>query len=136
MMDAPTRTKRILLVDDDIHIRLLLSEELEEDGYNVSIASNGKEALSMLAGSEKPDLVILDLRMPKMHGLETIGYMLKLKFGLPIIIYTAYGNYRNDPVSKAADAYVVKSSDLSELKNRVHELANVPMGHDSENRMH
>lgn len=116
--------KRILLVDDDIRIQRLLAEELEEDGYRISTARNGKDALSFLTTvSEKPDLVILDLRMPKMNGLETIGLMLKLKLNIPVIIFSAYSSYRNDPLSMAADAYVVKSSDLSELKVKIHELA-------------
>jgi DNA-binding response OmpR family regulator len=115
--------KRILLVDDDIRIQRLLREELKDDGYQVSTASNGKDALSLLTTDpERPDLVILDLRMPKMDGLETIGLMLKLKLNLPVIIFSAYSSYRNDPLSMAADAYVVKSSDLSELKARIHEL--------------
>lgn len=64
----------ILFVDDGIRIQRLLLEKPEEDGYHVSIASHGKEALSLLtSGSERPDLVILDLRMPKMNGFETIG---------------------------------------------------------------
>lgn len=114
--------KRILLVDDDAHIRELLTEELQEDGYAVSAANNGMEALSLLKGEEKPDLVILDLRMPKMDGLETIGSMVKLKLEVPIIIHTAYSSYRNDYLSMVADAYVVKTSDLTELKKKVHEL--------------
>jgi two-component system, response regulator, stage 0 sporulation protein F len=116
--------KRILLVDDDVRIQRLLAEELEEDGYRISTARNGKDALSLLTtDSERPDLVILDLRMPKMNGLETIGLMLKLKLNIPVIIFSAYSSYRNDSLAMAADAYVVKSSDLSELKVKIHELA-------------
>jgi CheY-like chemotaxis protein len=114
--------KRILIADDDIRIQHLLMEELREGGYHVSIASNGKEALLQLLGTERTDLLILDLRMPVMDGLETMGHILKLRLGLPIIIYTAYGSYRNDPLAASADAYVVKSSDLSELKGRIHDL--------------
>jgi DNA-binding response OmpR family regulator len=115
--------KRILLIDDDIRIQRLLTEELEEDGYKISIASNGKDALSLLTTvPERPDLVIMDLRMPKMDGLETIGFMIKLKLNLPVIIFSAYSSYRTDPLSMAADAYVVKSFDLSELKVKIREL--------------
>ena len=115
--------KRVLVVDDDIRIQQLIMEELKEDGYHVSIASNGNEALSILTTDpEGPDLVILDLRMPKMDGLETIGFMLKLKLNIPVIIFSAYSSYRNYPLAKAADAYVVKSSDLSDLKVKIHEL--------------
>lgn len=114
--------KKILIVDDDARIRQLLSEELEDEGYHVSTVSNGREAISHLSLREKPDLIILDLRMPGLNGLDTIGFLLKLKLDLPMIIYSAYGSYINDSLAMAADAYVVKSSDLSELKNRVSEL--------------
>jgi CheY-like chemotaxis protein len=115
--------KRVLVVDDDTNIQQLLMEELKEDGYHVSIASNGNEALSILTTDPgRPDLIILDLRMPKMDGLETIGFMLKLKLNIPVIIFSAYSSYRNDPLAKAADAYVMKSSDLSDLKVKIHEL--------------
>lgn len=115
--------KRILLVDDDTRILRLLTEELEEDGYTISTASNGKDALSLLTTeSERPDLVILDLRMPKMDGLETMGFIFKLKLNVPVIIFSAYSGYRNDALAMAADAYVVKSFDLSELKGKIHAL--------------
>jgi CheY-like chemotaxis protein len=115
--------KRILLVDDDIRIQRLLMEELEEDGYQVSTASNGNDALYLLTSNhERPDLIIMDIRMPKMNGLETIGFMLKLKLNLPMIIFSAYSSYRNDPLAMAADAYVVKSPDLSELKTTIQTL--------------
>jgi two-component system, response regulator, stage 0 sporulation protein F len=116
--------KRILLVDDDKSIQRLLMEELEEEEYKISTASNGKEALSLLTNeSERPDLVILDLRMPGMDGFETLGFIFKLKLNIPVIIFSAYGSYRNDPLVMEADAYVVKSYDLSELKVKIHELA-------------
>ena len=115
--------KKILVVDDDKRIQRLLKDELEDDGHHVSIVSNGKEAISLLRnGHKKPDLFILDLRMPGMNGLETMTLMLKLKFELPVIIFSAYRSYINDPIAMAADAYVVKSSDLSELKKKVYEL--------------
>jgi DNA-binding NtrC family response regulator len=118
--------KKILVVDDDVHIRHLLREELSEVGYRVETASNGKEALERLTGSDRPDLVILDLRMQGMNGLDTIGFLLKLRLGMPMIIYSSYGNHMNDSLAMAADAFVVKSSDLSELKNKVHDLAGHP----------
>jgi CheY-like chemotaxis protein len=115
--------KSVLVVDDDILIQRLLREELEEDGYAVSTVSNGREALSALKdGFHKPDVVILDLRMPSMDGLETMGHILKLRYELPVIIFSAYTSYRDDPLGRSADAYVVKSSDFSELKKKVQEL--------------
>jgi CheY-like chemotaxis protein len=122
--------KKILVVDDDKHIRQLLTEELEDEGYQVVTASNGHEAISSVLRSEHPDLMIMDLRMPKMDGLDTIGNMLKLKIDVPVIIYTAYLSYKKNYLAMAADAYVMKSSDLTELKDKVHQLINA---HDKDN---
>jgi len=114
--------KKILLVDDDIRIQRLLCEELEEDGYQISIASNGKDALAILKNPEKPDLVILDLRMPQLSGFETMKFISKLTIKIPVIIFSAYGAFRNDPLAMKADAYIVKSSDMTELKQKIHDL--------------
>lgn len=116
--------KRILLVEDDKNVRRLLKEELNDEGYSISEASNGKEALSMLKrkDNEKPDLIILDLRMPKMDGFETMGHILKSRQNTPVIIHTAYSSYKNDVMVMAADAYVEKSHDLTELRNVIKEL--------------
>ena len=113
--------KTILVVDDDEAIRTLLQEELEEEGYKVLIATNARDALKMVA-SEALDLVVLDIRMPGMDGLEALPRILGLKEGLPVIMNTAYSQYQDSFMSWAADAYVVKSSDLTELKEKVKEL--------------
>ncbi len=113
--------KTILVVDDDEPIRNLLTEELTEDGYRVITASNARDALKLVE-NEPLDLVILDIRMPGMDGLEALPRILGLKEGLPVILNTAYSQYKESFMSWAADAYVVKSSDLSELKAKVKEL--------------
>ena len=113
--------KTILVVDDDEAIRTLLQEELSDEGYRVLIAGNAREALKKV--QEKAlDLVILDIRMPGMDGLEALPRILGLKEDLPVILNTAYTQYRESFMSWAADAYVVKSSDLSELKAKVKNL--------------
>ncbi len=118
---------RILIVEDDIHLQLLLKDELHEDGHEIITAANGREALDVLNGnrSERPDLIIMDVRMPKMDGLETMGYLLKSRQNTPVIIYSAYASYRHDVMAMAADAYVVKSHDITELKTKIHELLHV-----------
>jgi DNA-binding response OmpR family regulator len=113
--------KTILVVDDDEPIRILLTEELTEDGYRVITASNARDALKLVE-NESLDLVILDIRMPGMDGLEALPRILGMKEGLPVILNTAYSQYKESFMSWAADAYVVKSSDLSELKAKVKEL--------------
>ena len=70
--------KTILVVDDDEAIRTLLQEELEEEGYKVLIATNARDALKMVA-SEALDLVILDIRMPGMDGLEALPRILGIR---------------------------------------------------------
>jgi len=115
--------KTILVVDDDEAIRTLLQEELEDEGYKVLIATNARDALKMVA-AEPLDLVILDIRMPGMDGLEALPRILGIKEGLPVIMNTAYSQYQDSFMSWAADAYVVKSSDLTELKEKIKELVN------------
>ncbi len=113
--------KTILVVDDDEAIRTLLQEELEEEGYKVIIATNARDALKIVE-KDPLDLVILDIRMPGMDGLEALPRILGLKEGLPVILNTAYTQYQESFMSWAADAYVVKSSDLTELKEKIKEL--------------
>jgi DNA-binding response OmpR family regulator len=116
--------KRILLVEDDEHIQFLIREELVENGYEVAIASDGVEAMKMLQaeGAPSPDLIILDIRMPKMDGFETMGHILKSKIDSPIIIHSAYSGYKNHPLTMAADAYVVKSHNFTQLNETISEL--------------
>jgi DNA-binding response OmpR family regulator len=113
--------KKILLVEDEESLRLLYEEELKAEGYEVVTAGNGKEALRQLEGI-KPDLIILDIVMPVMDGMETLGRIMGKKRNIPIIIHTSYPGYREDFMSWAADAYVAKSSDLRELKETVRDL--------------
>ncbi len=115
--------KRILVVDDEEAIRTLLQEELQDEGYEVMIATNARDALKMVQ-TETLDLVILDIRMPGMDGLEALPRILGLKEGLPVILNSAYTQFQESFMSWAADAYVVKSSDLTELKAKVKELVN------------
>jgi CheY-like chemotaxis protein len=113
--------KTIMVVDDDEAIRTLLTEELTDEGYHVISATNARDALKMVE-TEPMDLVILDIRMPGMDGLEALPRILGLKEGLPVILNTAYTQYQESFMSWAADAYVVKSSDLTELKDKIQEL--------------
>jgi len=112
---------KILIVDDEENIRLLYEQELTEDGYHIVMAADGKECLKKIR-AEKPDLVILDIRMPKMDGLEAIGKIIELNKNIPIILNTAYSTYKDDFMSWAADAYVVKSFDLAELKSTIRDI--------------
>ena len=110
--------KRILLVDDEEGIQLLYREEFEEEGYNVTTASNGEEALEKFT-KEPPDLVILDINMPDMNGIEVLRHMKEINSDLPVILSSAYQEYKQDFGSWASEDYIVKSANMNELKNAV-----------------
>src|SRR5512136_2367868 len=110
--------KKILVVEDEEGLRLLYEEELTAEGYEVLTAKNGREAVQQLEEG-KPDLIILDIVMPVMDGMEALGRIVGKERKIPIVINTSYPGYREDFMSWAADAYVMKSSDLGELKEKV-----------------
>jgi DNA-binding response OmpR family regulator len=112
---------RILIVDDDENISALYEEELKEDNYEVAVASNGKESLEMLKTFE-PDLIVMDIRMPEMDGIEALGKIIAMHKSVPIILNSAYSSYKDDFRSWGADAYVVKSSDTGVLKEKIKEI--------------
>ncbi|HDM32571.1 MAG TPA: response regulator [Deltaproteobacteria bacterium] len=109
---------KILVVDDEEHIRLLFREELEDEGYEVALASDGLGIKDRI-DNEDPDVVILDIKMVDSNGLDVLQEIRNNYYNLPVILCSAYGNYRVDLKSIAADAYVVKSSDLRELKDKI-----------------
>jgi CheY-like chemotaxis protein len=113
--------KRILVVDDEEAIRLLYKEELTEAGYHVDLAGDGLEALRKLEQA-RPDLMTIDLRMPGMDGIELLSRVRATYRDLPIIICTAYGDFKSDFGTWASDAFLTKSSDLQELKAKIGEL--------------
>ena len=113
---------KLLIVDDDTNIQRLYKEELEEEGYDVVIASTGKDALEMFK-KENPDIVTLDILMPDIDGISLLRKMKEQRPDIPIIMSTAY-DYRDDFAVWASEAYIVKSSDLSELKNTIKKLIN------------
>jgi DNA-binding response OmpR family regulator len=113
---------KILIVDDDPHIRTLYKEELLDEGYEVVLANSGKEALELFE-KEKFDLVTLDILMPGMDGIEVLRKMKEKNPTLPVIMSTAY-DYRDDFSVWASEAYVVKSADMAELKSTIKKLLN------------
>ncbi len=113
---------KILIVDDDLNIRRFYKEELEEEEYEVVIAGTGKDALEMFE-KENPDLVTLDILMPDIDGISLLRKMKEQRPDIPIIISTAY-DYRDDFAIWASEAYIVKSSDLSELKRTIKKFIN------------
>jgi CheY-like chemotaxis protein len=113
--------KKILIVDDEESIRFLYKEELEDEGFEVELANNGEEALEKLP-LFKPDLITLDIKMPVMDGIETLKRIREIERRLPVILCSAYGEYKQDLTTWASDAYVVKCADLTELKTTIRRL--------------
>jgi CheY-like chemotaxis protein len=113
--------KKILVVDDEENIRELYKEEFEELGYAVTTVADGVEALKAMDAA-RFDLVTLDMRMPDMDGIEALRKMKEKDSTLPVIICTAYEEYKHDFGSWCSDAYVVKSADTALLRDTVKKI--------------
>lgn len=109
---------RLLIVDDERDIRHLYAAELEDEGYEVESAGSGTEAAEKL-NHQNFDLVVLDIQMKGESGLQLLQKIVKERTDLPVILCTAFSCYKEDFSSWLADGYVVKSSDLSELKREI-----------------
>lgn len=114
----------ILVVESDRNHLLLIEQELLSEGYIIVTAKDGCEALQKV-NEHPPDLVVMDIVLPDMDGIELIDRILTERWGLPIIINTAYSSYMDNFMVWLADAYIIKSSDLSELKNTIRKLLEV-----------
>jgi len=117
---------RVLVVDDEQEIRDLLQRFLTQEGYEVVLASNGKEALE-LAEREEPQVILLDIKMPGLDGIKTCR---RLKKGegtrhIPIIVATAFKDRLLEALDAGADDFVVKPFHLAELSVRVRSILRV-----------
>lgn len=110
--------KKILIVDDEEVIRILYAEELEEEGYEVVTAESGHGLIEIIELG-KPDLVVLDIKMAEHDGLDLLQDIRKDFYNIPVVLCSAYSSFKGDLKSIAADYYVVKSADLSELKQKI-----------------
>jgi two-component system response regulator (stage 0 sporulation protein F) len=113
--------KKILVVDDEENIRELYREEFEEMGFEVTTIPDAVQALALM-DAKKFDLVTLDMRMPNMDGIEALRKMKEKNSALPVIICTAYEEYKQDFGSWSSDAYVVKSADMTLLRDTVKKI--------------
>lgn len=120
--------KTILVVEDEKNLRTLYSQELEALGYQVIAAADGRAAREQ-ARNRQVDLAIVDIKLNGENGLEVVRDLMQENRNLKIILNSAYSTYMSDFTSWSADAYLVKSSDLSQLKMKVRELTAQENGH-------
>jgi DNA-binding NtrC family response regulator len=109
---------RLLVVDDEANIRLLYKEELAEEGYEVVTAASISEATEKLREGTF-DLVVLDIKLKNESGIELLQQLVKERHNMPVILCSAFSCYKDDFSAWLADGYVVKSGDLTELKNEI-----------------
>lgn len=112
---------KILCVDDEPALLRVYQEELSEEGHEIIVARDGKEALALLS-AENPHIVILDIRMPEMDGLEALVALLGKNHTIPVILHSAYPEYKDCFITGGAEAFVLKHSDLTELKRTIRNI--------------
>jgi DNA-binding response OmpR family regulator len=112
--------QRLLIVEDDPNLRLLYEDEFAEDGYAVTLAASGEEAIEAIR-KQSIDVVILDIQLGGIDGLETMRRILARRQDIAVVVNSAYASFKSDFASWSADRYVVKSSDMKELKQAVRE---------------
>jgi DNA-binding NtrC family response regulator len=115
--------KTILIVDDEKDLCTILSDSLSRDRYRVVTAFNGKMGLQLVK-KEKPDLILLDIKMPGMDGIEVLRKIKKMKKEIVVIMFTAYGTLETarKAMKLGAYDYVTKPVDLFLLKSLVKEV--------------
>ena len=108
---------KILIVDDELNMRLVLQAMLKKEGYAVTTASNGMEALKILK-VDQMDIVVTDLKMPKLDGMGLLGEIIRDYPSIPVIIITAHGTIATavDALKKGAFDYITKPFEQDELK--------------------
>ncbi|MBD3289419.1 response regulator [candidate division KSB1 bacterium] len=113
--------KTLLVVEDEKNLRMLYEQDLLDEGYHVITAENGVQALEKIKNN-KVDLAILDIKMNGMNGVETLKKIMEINKDIKVILNTAYSTYKSDFSTWSADAYLIKTSDLDELKTKVKQL--------------
>lgn len=106
----------VLLIEDEANLRMLYRMELQAEGHEIIEAASGLEAVQLLQSDRRWHAVILDLNLPDVKGWQLLEVIAARRPHVPAIINTAYGHLLQEFHEWRADAYVVKSSDLTDLK--------------------
>ncbi|HBE73751.1 MAG TPA: two-component system response regulator [candidate division Zixibacteria bacterium] len=118
-----TEMKKILVADDEANIRLFFDELLSDSGYQVTAVGTGREALRKLL-KERYDLLVADVKMPDLNGLELLERIRELGNGIPVIICTSFKHLQEDYVvnTSGVSAYVTKPVNVEDFRNKVREI--------------
>ena len=110
--------KRILIVDDEANVRVVFSDVLRKENYIVKVAEDGPQAIKAV-DEETFDLALVDLRMPRMDGIEVLENIKKRKPQIPVLIYTGYGSVTTavEAMRKGAVDYLNKPFSPEDLKS-------------------
>ncbi|MFN3466919.1 MAG: response regulator [Candidatus Brocadiales bacterium] len=114
-------------MDDDEFQRLYFQEELEEEGYRVRSVGDGREALKEIA-EERPAVVVMDVTMPGMDGIQTLSSIKSRYPALPVVLHSCHPGYKNNYLCWIADDFVIKSADTAPLKQALQKLLLEPLG--------
>lgn len=123
MKNQPQTQARILIIEDELPMRMALNDSLSAEGYRPILAENGEEGLGR-AIEEKPDLILLDVMMPRLDGFAVCAELRRLALKTPVLMLTAKGQIgdRVQGLDAGADDYLVKPFSLEELLARVRAL--------------
>jgi len=115
--------KRILIVEDDEEMRALLRDVIEEEGHETDSVNNGSEAFRKLV-KQSFDLIITDIRMPGLTGLDILPGMRKLHPEVPIVVITAFGSeeIQRKALERGANAYLEKPIHFQKLRNLIQDM--------------
>lgn len=122
-MGAVNRNLKLLLVDDEEDFRRVTAQTLQRRGFSVTEAASGEEALAAVRG-ERPDIVVLDLKMPGLSGIETLQRMRQVEPELPVIILTGHGDFESAVagIRLSIVDFLQKPVDVDELAGRIRSL--------------
>ncbi len=128
----PARSERVLVVDDELPITELLQMALSFEGYQVSVATSGREALEVIR-AQKPDLIVLDVMMPDLDGFQVLKRVREERNPVPIVFLTARDAIedRVEGLRLGSDDYLVKPFSLAELTARIEAVLRRSSGTDS-----
>ena len=124
---------KILVVDDDFHVRMMLEAILESEGYSVVLAQSGPEALAMMK-EEQPSLVLLDYMMPGMNGLDVLRVIKKTHGQTKVIIVTGHGNEKLsiEMLRSGAADYIQKPFAMDQLLSSIKRVLSVRTENDKQ----